>query len=570
MNKKKLLALVLATLMSVSTTAVAFADEGIPVTTQHTSASTLSESKFPKILGAPLADHAYGGGQQDSSLAESYGLTAGYQGEDGVYYVTISAYNVKMHTNADHKLGYWVGLAVFAPEGEEVAKVKYSKSNSIDSGEVIDLETIGDRGEGIAYYVDAGSGTKEYDFTVQWFKEDGITNVGEPIKFHITLNVTLSKSVTVNNEAALNEALKKGGNIKVANDFSLSNPVEISMDGTVLDLNSQTLTLGAARGASALANHDAWINVTANNATIMNGTLETAADDGRYAVCSEQGGALTLNGVTIDSKTTASSAVANYGALTAVNSDITSAGSHAIAAGVGATTKVQGGSYTAGGNAAAVYGNDGATLTLDGGTFISTGNTAVDMRDNATLTVKEGTTLEVDDSASAGDIIKANSGTVKVDDTVVIDGPSGVTVSDVVDELKKNGITADVVDPSEDTDEDNRRSNDGGDYYGNEKWDKVKREIADAKDGDTIKVSATGLPYFPSSVARALKGQDITLEVRKNGETYSVNGLKIGSIDKIWYEFENLETELLTADEEKDETSSQSTDEDKTNPDTGR
>ena len=83
-------------------------------------------------------------------------------------------------------------------------------------------------------------------------------------------------------------------------------------------------------------------------------------------------------------------------------------------------------------------------------------------------------------------------------------------------------------------------------------------------------MSATGLPYFPSSVARALKGQDITLEVRKNGVTYSVNGLKIGSIDKIWYEFENLETELLTADEEKDEASSQSTDEDKTNPDTGR
>lgn len=28
--------------------------------------------------------------------------------------------------------------------------------------------------------------------------------------------------------------------------------------------------------------------------------------------------------------------------------------------------------------------------------------------------------------------------------------------------------------------------------------------------------------------------------------TYKVNGLEIGSIDKIWYEFEELETELLT------------------------
>ncbi len=129
--------------------------------------------------------------------------------------------------------------------------------------------------------------------------------------------------------------------------------------------------------------------------------------------------------------------------------------------------------------------------------------------------------------------------------------------------------------PKPDTpDEEDRPSREYSDYYGNEKWDEVKREIAklieDGKSGETIEMSAAGLLYFPSSVARALKGQDITLEVRKNGVTYSVNGLEIGSIDKIWYEFENLETELLTAGEEKDETSSQSTDEDKTNPDTGR
>ena len=32
--------------------------------------------------------------------------------------------------------------------------------------------------------------------------------------------------------------------------------------------------------------------------------------------------------------------------------------------------------------------------------------------------------------------------------------------------------------------------------------------------------------------------------------TYSINGLKIGSIDKIWYEFDQIETELLTAEAE--------------------
>ena len=94
------------------------------------------------------------------------------------------------------------------------------------------------------------------------------------------------------------------------------------------------------------------------------------------------------------------------------------------------------------------------------------------------------------------------------------------------------------------------REDNGGDYFGNEKWAKVKREIAAAEEDDTIEMSATGLPWFPSSVARALKGKDVTLEVRKNGVTYSINGLKIGSIDKIWYEFDQIETELLTAEAE--------------------
>ena len=47
-------------------------------------------------------------------------------------------------------------------------------------------------------------------------------------------------------------------------------------------------------------------------------------------------------------------------------------------------------------------------------------------------------------------------------------------------------------------------------------------------------MSGTGLPWFPSSVARALKGKDVTLEIRKNGVTYTLNGQKIGPITKIW------------------------------------
>ena len=70
-------------------------------------------------------------------------------------------------------------------------------------------------------------------------------------------------------------------------------------------------------------------------------------------------------------------------------------------------------------------------------------------------------------------------------------------------------------------------------------------------------------------MARALKGLDITLEIRKNGMTYEVNGLEIGDIDKIWYEFDELETELLTADADS-ESSSEADAEAKPIPDTGR
>ena len=63
----------------------------------------------------------------------------------------------------------------------------------------------------------------------------------------------------------------------------------------------------------------------------------------------------------------------------------------------------------------------------------------------------------------------------------------------------------------------------------------------------------------------ALKGLDITLEIRKNGVTYEVNGLEIGDIDKIWYEFDELETELLTADADADSEAPAAEDEDKTN-----
>lgn len=125
-------------------------------------------------------------------------------------------------------------------------------------------------------------------------------------------------------------------------------------------------------------------------------------------------------------------------------------------------------------------------------------------------------------------------------DTIVVNG------TQVKYEAGTDGVQVPVI--SDVPEREEREST--GDYFGNEKWAAVKREIAAADEGDTIKVSATGLPWFPSSVARALKGKDVTLEVRKNGVTYSINGLEIGAIEKIWYEFDQIDTELLTVEAE--------------------
>ena len=141
-------------------------------------------------------------------------------------------------------------------------------------------------------------------------------------------------------------------------------------------------------------------------------------------------------------------------------------------------------------------------------------------------------------------VTKAASGAVKVAGSDVevmngMDAPLSVNGTSI----KGGEVIIVTREPAE-------RDTTGGDYFGNAKWAEVKRAIAAAEEGDTIEMSATGLPWFPSSAARALKGKDVTLEVRKNGVTYSINGLEIGAIEKIWYEFDQIDTELLTVEAE--------------------
>ena len=143
-----------------------------------------------------------------------------------------------------------------------------------------------------------------------------------------------------------------------------------------------------------------------------------------------------------------------------------------------------------------------------------------------------GKSMELYGDADSVEVYNETGSTIVVNDTQIKEG-AAVQVPVIPDAPERE-----------------ERDTTGGDYFGNAKWAEVKREIAAADEGDTIKVSATGLPWFPSSVARALKGRDITLEVRKNGVTYSINGLEIGAIEKIWYEFDQIDTELLTVEAE--------------------
>lgn len=550
MNKKKLLALVLAALMSVSTTVVAFADESTPAATQNAGVSTLAEgTDFAELIKAPLADHAYGGGVQDNSLADSYSLEYTKAGENE-YNVTIKAENVKLHTNGEKKLGYWVGLAVIVPEDQEIADVNWGTDSA--SSPVGSLETIhvdGATKSGIAYYMDASKGS-EYDFAIQWKKAGGET-VGSEIKFHITLDVTQAKTTIVNSEEALNTALKKGGTITLADDVTLTNPIEIGVAGTTLDLGGYSLVIGDEKSsaASTLAAHDSWVAVTAPDVIITNGTIDAQKSQDKYVVCAEQGGSVILNGVTVNSDSTTSGAVANYGTMTIESANVTG-GRFAVVAGPGpnSTTIVNDGIFTNAASASdkgVVYGGADSNITLNGGSFSTTSKTAVELENGGRLTVKEGASITVSGDAEASDVFKFNgTGSLTMDEGF----KAGDFTASEIQGSMKDDVKVDVVDPSEEEENDRERS--GGDYFGNAKWTEVKAQIAAAEEGDTIEMSGTGLPWFPSSVARALKGKDVTLEIRKNGVTYTLNGQKIGPITKIWYNFdENLETTLQPVEE---------------------
>ena len=551
MNKKKLLALVLAALMSVSTTVVAFADESTPAATQNAGITVLSEEDYKEFVKAPLDDQA--DALPDESLAQDYVMT--YSESEGVYNVTLTAKNLQMHTNGNGTLGYWIGIAVTAPEGKDITKVKYDKSITDSPSNETTLEPIKGTGaggagdNGISYYVDAGNGTKEYDFSIQWL-DSGNSPVGSVLKFHITLeDVTLAESTTVKTEDALKEALKKGGTITLAGPISVSEGLTVAKN-TVLNLGENTLTYTGTGSPAVTVNDGVQLTVTGTGRI-----TESQANESSYTILNN-GTLLLAGGVSVENtdKTT-TSVIGNFGTMTVESANVTG-GRYPVACGAGKSLTVNGGSFKSAENGlGALYANSGSNVELNGGEFMTaTGNTCL-FNVNGTTRVGADVTMTANDISDTKSLIVGDNsgsvGKVVVEEgaEITYNGGSGTLDSnEIADAVKENGGSASVVDPSEEEENDRERS--GGDYFGNAKWAEVKAQIAAAEEGDTIEMSGTGLPWFPSSVARALKGKDITLEIRKNGVTYTLNGQKIGPITKIWYNFdENLETTLQPVEE---------------------
>lgn len=401
---------------------------------------------------------------------------------------------------------------------------------------------------------------------------------------------------TVKTADALKEAVKKGGTVKLGEKITAS--IEIPAEAEVtLDLNGHTLTnetskhtitnKGTLTIIDSSAEKDGVVdNVSHGKAALFNDIKGVAILNGGEFTRSKEAGS--------DSETSGKNSwytIKNVGEMTInegvkvsqkrgkYSSLIANGFQNSTEQGYGTEVKltINGGTFVDGinnvkndecGNLVingGQFSNDGVTVMnwekaeINGGTFESSNSTALSngsYKDGTgNLTINGGTYTSAEGKAILGagrgntgkQMTKVNGGVFESplcnEETLKNNVHLGNGVKFEVDESGNVVIT----EAEERVERDN-----GGDYFGNEKWGKVKREIAAADEGDTIKMSATGLPWFPSSVARALKGKDITLEVRKNGVTYSINGLEIGAIEKIWYEFDQIDTELLTVEVSED------------------
>ena len=636
MSKKRMLALVLAAVMSLSSASVALAVEG-DSTTPVTEPTTTSEPADETITDAPaepqqpVEEENKTPESEEPATEEKDPEEQAPTDDNGAVTGAGDASAISAATNA-----------VMLDDSEELATNGVTDAASLAAA----LEAGGTVTLGSNITIDSKQDIEITKNTVLDLAGFTITETYGAMNHYIF--VINGGSLTIKDSAG-SGAIKAtdpsyGYGIQLRSNSTLnieSGSIETTQETIDIYTTASNVTVSIS-GGRVESTADSVMNVRGNgntNVEITGGELISNGRTGIY-ISSYTPDAITFNmsGGSLTHSSGRSGAIQAYkGANITISGDaaITSEDSAAIQAQEDVDVTVNGGTLS--GNGYGMQVEDNATVTINNGSI--SGKTGIDAEKNTTITINGGEIIGTkDDVKSDGtgnvtvnggvfsDDLTSNSG-VKVSETAAqvkhessgetryrygdsatkfdVEANDQITITknpegsgfqftgsegDTVevtnrsdDDVEVNGHTLErgntdsvavieekPVTPPTPGNPSNHSDNDDSDYFGNETWDEVKDQIAEAEEGDTIKVSATGLPYFPSSVARALKGKDITLEIRKNGVTYEVNGLEIGEIDKIWYEFDELETELLTADADTDSEAPAAEDEDKANPDTGR
>lgn len=571
MNKKKLLALVLAALMSVSGPTIAFADGTVPAGSAPAAAAMKSSGDAVTVTDAAgLAAALEAGGtvilgsdismdtkydisiQKDVVLdLNGYTITKSY-GDSNHYLFVIEGGSLTVEDSkgngrieaTDEEYGYGIqlkgsgssfelrsGTIQITQETVDIYGAALNSSVKISGGTLISTKdsVLGVRGSGTAVEITGGEMTSGGQRGVYI---SGFYGGTDSIQFTMTGGkLTHSGGINGAIQLAQNATVTIGGTAEIE-----------STDKAVLVQSNAILNIEGGKLTSSDTDTSSVIRCTDNSTTnISGGTFS-----GRYGVDTGGTASVNISGGTFDAYTTFFPSILGNPSIQITGGKFKDDISQYFP-----DQKMPAPEVTV------TFSDSDGVLTLTADAFHRLTEARITSyqwyKNGIMLDGETGTTLTVDGYATYSVVVQAEYKNMTSERTVVYDYREAVP---------------------EPPDSEESGDREYGDYYGNEKWDEVKKEIAklieDEEFGETIEMSATGLPYFPASVARALKGYDITLEVRKNGVTYKVNGLEIGSIDKIWYEFEELETELLTETPGDEEDSSKPTDENKTNPSTGR
>ncbi len=571
MTKKKLLALVLAALMSVSGLTIAFADGTVPAGSTPAAAAMKSSGDAVTVTDAAgLAAALEAGGtvilgrdilmdtrydisiQKDVVLdLNGYTITKSY-GDSNHYLFVIEGGSLTVEDSKgngrieapDEDYGYGIqlkgsgssfelrsGTIQTTQETVEIDNKALNSSVKISGGTLISTKdsVLGVRGSGTVFEITGGEMTSGGQCGVYISSFYG---GADSIQFTMT-------GGKLTHSGGINGAIRLAQNATV----TIGGTAEIESTGkAVLVQSNAILNIEGGKLTSSDTDTSSVIRCTDNSTTnISGGTFS-----GRYGVDTEGTASVNISGGTFDAYTTFFPSILGNPSIQITGGKFKDDISQYFP-----DQKMPAPEVTV------TFSDSDGVLTLTADAFHRLTEARITSyqwyKNGIMLDGETGTTLTVDGYATYSVVVHAEYKNMTSERTVVYDYREAVP---------------------EPPDSEESGDREYGDYYGNEKWDEVKKEIAklieDEEFGETIEMSATGLPYFPSSVARALKGYDITLEIRKNGVTYKVNGLEIGSIDKIWYEFEELETELLTETPGDEEDSPKPADENKTNPSTGR